>query len=386
MNSVGEGSSLPSLRFEITVTAMKKSQAKTGFDERLLICYLITLVTGLVMVYSTSSIIADARFGSHWFFFKNQLIWAVLSLATIYVIFRLNLTKLAVYSPLAILGTIFLLCLVFLMPARNGSHRWLIFGPFTIQPSELFKFLIIVYLAFSLSNPKRNLGDLKQIIFPYVPILGLGLGLILLEPDLGTCIVMCATIVGMFFLAGARIKHLVVALVPPAAITSFLVFVIGYKQDRVLTYIRSALNPLKGDYQIKQAALTLGSGQLFGTGLGEGRQKLFFLPYPHTDFIFAATGEEIGLLGLLIVMGLLLFLLGRGWKIAHAQPDRFGFLLAAGMTWSLFVNIAINIGVVTGMLPVTGLPLPFFSYGGSSLLMCSAAVGVLLNLSRRTVR
>ena len=161
------------------------------------------------------------------------------------------------------------------------------------------------------------------------------------------------------------------------------VFLFGYKQERVISYFSSVLNPLDGGYQVRQAALTLGSGGLFGVGLGDGRQKLFFLPYPHTDFIFASTGEEIGLVGLIAVLGLFFFIIYRGFKIAVSQPDKFGFLLAAGVTWALFINIAINIGVVTALLPVTGLPLPFLSYGGSSLMVSSASIGVLLNLSRR---
>ncbi|HUV31832.1 MAG TPA: putative lipid II flippase FtsW [Acidobacteriota bacterium] len=365
---------------------MKKSRAENRYDEGLLLGYLVTLVAGLIMVYSTSSIIAESRFGSHLYFLKHQMIWTVLSLLTVFVIYRLDLKRLAVYSVPALMLTFVLLMLVFVMPARNGSHRWLTMGPLTLQPSELFKFLVVAYLAFSLSNPKRNLGDPKQLAFPYVPIIGLGLALILAEPDLGTCVVLCLTALGMFFLAGARLRHLYAALVPPALIASFFVFVLGYKKARILDYVASVIDPIQGGYHVRQAALTLGCGGLLGTGLGEGRQKLFYLPYPHTDFVFAATGEEIGLLGLLLVMGLLSFLLWRGWKIAAAQPDRFGFLLGAGMTWSLFVNIAINIAVVTSLLPVTGLALPFFSYGGSSLLMSSAAVGVLLNLSRRVAR
>jgi len=279
-----------------------------------------------------------------------------------------------------------LLSLVFLMPARNGSQRWLMLGPLTVQPSELFKCVMIFYLAFSLSNRKRNLADLKQLIFPYVPILGLGLLLIVMEPDLGTTLVIFLTALGMFFLAGARMKHLLTGSISSVGLAAGLVFGLGYKKARILDYIASVKNPLDGSYQVKQAALTLGSGGLLGTGLGEGRQKLFFLPYPHTDFIFAATGEEIGLAGLIVLLGLFFFILWRGLRIASAQPDKFGYLLASGMTLSLFVNIAINIGVVTALLPVTGLALPFISYGGSSLLVSSIAVGVLINLSRRAVR
>ena len=362
---------------------MKRSRAKAAIDEQLLLAYLLLLVSGLIMIYSASSIIAESRFGSHWFFFKQQLIWAVLSLLCIWVLSRLDLQRWAIYSAPGLLLTLLMLSLVFLMPARNQSHRWLFLGPLTIQPSELFRFLMVFYLAFSLSNSKRNLADLRQLLFPYLPIIGLGLGLILIEPDLGTTAAIFITIVGIFFIGGARIKHLAAGLLPPIGIGAAVVFGLGYKQQRIMDYLASVLDPLHGSYQVKQAALTFGSGGLLGTGLGDGRQKLFFLPYPHTDFIMATVGEELGFLGLMVIVGLLFYLLWRGFKIALDQPDKFGFLLAAGMTWSLFVSIAINVGVVTSILPVTGLAMPFFSYGGSSLLMSSAAIGVLINLSRR---
>ena len=347
--------------------------------------YLATLVVGLVMIYSTSSILAESRFGSHWFFLKQQLIWAALSLAAIFVITRLNLARAAIWSVPALLVCIVLLALVFVMPARNEAHRWVMLGPFTVQPSEMFKFVLVVFLAFSLSNPKRDITKLRQLIMPYVPVVGLGLCLILLEPDLGSTIVIFMTALGIFFLAGARLKHLSTALLPLAGIASLVIFVIGYKRDRIYDFMTALADPLTGSYQAKQAALTLGAGGWIGTGLGEGRQKLFFLPYPHTDFIFAAIGEEVGFLGLMFILFLLFYMLKRGMGIAYSQPDKFGYLLAAGMTLSLFINIMINLGVVTSLLPVTGLPLPFISYGGSSLLISSAAIGVLLNLSRRAV-
>jgi len=355
-------------------------------DEPLLVAFLITLVVGLIAVYSTSSVMAESRFGSHLFFFRQQLIWSVLSLVAVWIICKIDLERFAVYSWPMFMLTLGLLAMVFIMPARNGSHRWLMVGPFTMQPSEIFKFVMIYYLAFSLSNRNRDITRLRQLLLPYGPMLGAGLALVLLEPDLGTTIVMFMTIVGIFYLAGARLKHLFVAGVPAALTASFVVFVIGYKKARVMDYIHSLADPTAGSYQAKQAALTLGAGGLFGTGLGDGRQKLFFLPYPHTDFIFAAIGEEIGMLGLLCILGLFAYMLWRGFKIAAAQPDRFGFLMASGVVLSLFINIAINVGVVTSLLPVTGLPLPFISYGGSSLLISSAAIGVLLNLSRRVAR
>ncbi len=365
---------------------MKRFRTERTVDERLMLAYLSAILIGLIMVYSTSSILAESRFGSHFHFLGQQFIWALLSVATVWLIGKIDLERYAVYSAPALLVMLLLLSLVFLMPSRNGSQRWLMLGPLTVQPSELFKCVMIFYLAFSLSNQKRNLADLKQLVFPYVPILGLGLLLIVMEPDLGTTLVIFITALGMFFLAGARMKHLLAGFVPSIGLAALLVFGLGYKKARILDYIASVKNPLDGSYQVKQAALTLGSGGLLGTGLGEGRQKLFFLPYPHTDFIFAATGEEIGLIGLIVLLSLFFFILWRGLRIASAQPDKFGYLLASGMTLSLFVNIAINIGVVTALLPVTGLALPFISYGGSSLLVSSIAVGVLINLSRRTVR
>lgn len=365
---------------------MKPWRDNPAIDERLMVAYLLLLLIGLTMMYSASSILAEGRFGTHTYFVRQQTIWALLSIVCIWALSRIDLPRLAVYSAPALLFTMLLLSLVFLMPARNGSHRWIFLGPLTLQPSELFKFLAVMYLAFSLSNPRRNLGDWRQLVFPYVPILGLGMMLIMLEPDLGAVIVLVLSALGMFFLAGARLYHLALAIVPPAAIGSFVVFVLGYKAQRVYDYFAAVSNPLDGSYQVKQAVLTLGSGGLFGVGLGDGRQKLFFLPYPHTDFILATIGEEIGFVGLLVILGLMFYLLWRGCRIAMRQPDRFGFLLAAGMTWALFVNIAINIGVVTSLLPVTGRALPFLSYGGSSLLMSSAAVGVLMNLSRRVER
>jgi cell division protein FtsW len=362
---------------------MRRSRTKVHFDEKLIFAFLTTLLLGLIMVYSSSSMLAGSRFGSQFFFLKQQFVWAALSLAVLFVITRIDLKRWAVYSAPALLITIILLVVVFAMPARNGSHRWLMLGPLTLQPSELFKFLLIVFLAFSLANPRRNLAQLRQVLIPYLPLIGCGLCLIVLEPDLGTVIVIVLTVLGLFFLAGAKIKHLLLATLPAIIGGATAVFGLGYKKARVMDYLASVSDPLAGSYHVKQAALTLGSGGLFGTGLGDGSQKLFFLPYPHTDFIFATIGEEIGFIGLMLVLGLLLFILWRGLKIASRQPDRFGFLLAAGMTWSLFVNIAINVGVVTALLPVTGLALPFLSYGGSSLLMSCASIGVLLNLSAR---
>lgn len=365
---------------------MRRLPAERRTDEILLIAWLMTLVLGLIMIYSASSIIAESRFGSNLHFFKSQLVWTVLAIGAALLVNRIDLQRWAVYSVPALFVTLGLLCLVFLMPSRNDAQRWLMVGPLSMQPSEFFKFLVIVYLAFSLSNPKRDITDIRQLLMPYMPLIGGGLMLILLQPNLGTVMVISATVLGILYLAGARVKHIAYATLPLAGLAGFVVFVAGYKKARILSHFEAMADPLAGSYQVKQAALTFGAGGLFGRGLGEGTQKLFFLPYPHTDFIFAATGEEIGFVGLMIVLLLLIVMLFRGCQIAARQPDKFGFLLASGLTWSLFINIAMNVGMVTAILPVTGVALPFLSYGGSSLLVSCISIGALLNLSRRMER
>lgn len=365
---------------------MRRPAANRSIDEPLLVAWFLAMAIGLVLIYSASSIIAESAHQSHLHFLKNQAIWACISVVAVFAVLRIDLQRWAVYSVPLLFLCMFGLVVVFLMPKVNDAHRWIMLGPFSMQPSEFFKLIAIVYLAFSLSNPSRNINEWRQLAMPYLPFLGTGLLLILLQPNLGMVLVIAMTILGIFFLAGVRIKHILLTSSPVIAAAWLVVFVIGYKKSRVDSFLQSAADPLQGVYQVKQAALALGSGQLFGSGLGDGLQKLFYLPYPHTDFIFASSGEEIGFVGLTFIIGLLVFLLFRGCKIAAGQPDRFGFLLAAGLTWSLFISIAINLAMVTSLVPVMGIALPFFSYGGSSLLVSSIAIGLLLNLSRRVAR
>ncbi len=352
-------------------------------DKKLLYSTVALAIIGMVMVYSSSSILAQDRFGSHFYFLQRQLLWLVLSVAVAWGITKIDLKKNAVASVPLLLGSLILLSLVFIMPSRNGSHRWLFLGPFTVQPSEFFKLVVIFYLAFSLSQKKKNLDNWKQILLPYAPLVGAGLLLIILEPGLGSAMTISLTVLTVFFLAGVRLYHLGALILPLVGLTSFMVFVLGYKRERVIDYLAAVLDPLKGSYHIKQAVLGMGAGNLFGAGLGNGKQKLFFLPYPHTDFIFATIGEELGFAGLLVILILFYIVIWRGIKIALYQPDRFGYLLAMGVTLSLLVSILINIAVVTSLLPTTGIPLPLLSYGGSALMVSISSVAVLLNLSKR---
>lgn len=341
------------------------------------------VLIGMVMVYSSSCIMAESRFGSQFYFVKRQVMWLIMALVVGWGIYRLDLKKLSVYSVPAVMVMLALLALVFIMPARNGSHRWIFIGPFSLQPSEIFKLIVLYYLAFSLSQKKRDITDFKQILYPYAPLIGGGLVLIIFEPGLGSALTIGLSILVVFFLAGMRLLHLAALTVPLTSMMAFLVFVVGYKKARVMDYLAAVQDPLAGSYQVKQAVLTLGAGQIFGAGVADGRQKLFFLPYPHTDFIFATIGEELGFVGLMAILTLFYIIIWRGWKITMYQPDRFGYLLGAGITATIFIAVIINVGVVTSLLPTTGIPLPFLSYGGTSLLVSIASVAVLLNLSRR---
>jgi len=346
------------------------------------------ILIGTVMVYSSSSAIADGsdKFSSHAFFLKRQLLWLALAFATMFVAAHINIDHFRGLIGPALIVSMLLLAVVFLTPKIRETHRWLSLGPLTFQPSELFKFVLVFYLAHSLSQKGRTLDNPRLYLWPYGAIIGLGVLLIVLEPDLGSVLILGATAIGIFFLAGARLNHIVLAVCGSSLAVYILVFVIGYKRLRVESFLASLSDPMMAPHQVKQAILSLACGGVFGVGLGDGVFKQFFLPEPHTDFIFASIGEELGLLGLMVTLVLLLGMIWRGLKIAAVQDDRFRYLLASGLTVCLAVNIIINIAVVLGMIPTTGLTLPFLSYGGSSLIMSSAAVGVLLNLSRGKAR
>lgn len=342
------------------------------------------ILIGSIMVYSSSSVMAEAsdKFNNHAFFLKRQLLWLVIAYVVLFVAMRIDLERLRPMIIPALFFCMALLIIVFFMPTVRDTHRWFALGGVTFQPSELFKYAAVFYLAHSLSQKGRDLNSARIYLWPYGVILGAGALLIVMEPDLGSVLIMGATVTIIFFLAGARLTHLVLGLGGSALAVYVLVFLAGYKKFRVESYLASLSDPMLAVHQVKQSILSLACGGVFGVGLGDGVFKQFFLPEPHTDFIFASIGEELGLLGLSFTLLLFIGLIWRGYKIAATQPDKFHFLLAAGLTSCLAVNIVINIAVVLGLIPTTGLTLPFLSYGGSSLAVSSAAVGLLLNLSR----
>jgi cell division protein FtsW len=353
-------------------------------DYLLLLLVLALMATGVVMVYSASAILALEKVGSTTFFAKRQAIWAAISLGLILILTRVDYHRFQKLSPVILTLSLLLLVGVLFVPATRGASRWIRLGPAAFQPSELFKFALVLFMAYSLSKKGENIRELKFVLLPYFVILGVASILILKQPHLGSVLLIATLVLGMLFVAGAKIRHLFLVIAPLALIVLVMVFVVGYKKARVDDYLSSVENPLNGSYQMKQSVLALGSGEILGKGPGEGKAKLFFLPEPHTDFIFATAGEELGFVGASAILILFLLLAARGMSIARKAPDDFGYLLAFGITFAIFVGFLINASVVVGLLPTTGLPMPFLSYGGSSLVFTAGAVGVLLNISRKT--
>ncbi len=370
---------------------MKSKEQKIDYTLFLIVSALILL--GSVMVYSSSSAIAQSamtetgkKFSSHAFFLKRQVVWLVLAYIGMFVAMRIDIEKVRKFIPIGLAISVFLLIIVFVTPQIRGTHRWLSLWFMTLQPSELFKYMLIFYLAHSLSQKGRSLDTLDLYKWPYGPIILGGALLIVAEPDLGSVLVLMTTVIILLYLAGARLSHIGYAIGGSAVLVYALVFIGNYRKGRVLDYFTWLADPMQAPHQVKQSILSMANGGVMGAGLGNGIFKQFFLPEPHTDFIFASIGEELGLWGLLLILVLFFTAIWRGMRIAIGQKDKFRFLLASGLILCLGVNICINIAVVMGLIPTTGLTLPFLSYGGSSLVVSAASVGLLLNLSRQRVR
>ena len=353
-------------------------------DYLLFLVVLTLIAIGMIMVYSASAILALDRLGSSMAFAKMQVIWVILSLVAILVLTKIDYHKLEKLSLLLLIISFGCLVAVLFFPSVKGVNRWIKLGPVTFQPSELFKLSLILFLAHSLNKRKTRIAELKFVLVPYFLIFGAAALLLMKEPHLGAVLLTGVIVFGMLFVAGTKIKHFLMIVAPVVLGMFILIFLFGYKISRVEDYAKSIEHPLKGSYQMAQSVLALSSGELLGAGLGEGKAKLFFLPEPHTDFIFATTGEELGFLGSSAIL-VLFFILGlRGFAIARKATDDFGCLLAFGITFSIFMGALINAGVVVGLFPTTGLPMPFLSYGGSSLLFTALGIGILLNISRQT--
>lgn len=347
----------------------------------------VLLVLGLNMVYSASYVVAHNSPGlaSDTYFLVRQGVFAAIGLA------GLGLTQAVDYRRWRRASVPFMVAAVALLitilvsrlgHAAYGAQRWLQIGPLALQPAEFAKLALILYLADWLSRRQDRVDDARQVAVPFALTVGTVFGLVVLQPDLGSAFVIGATAVGMYFVAGAPLRHLILGLVGGAVGILFLIFGAAYRLDRVRSYLHATPDPLGIDWNITQAKIALGSGGVLGRGLGASRQKFYYLPNAHTDAIFAVVGEELGLIGGLLVLALFATIAYRGLCIARDAPDAYGALIATGITWSLVLQAFVNVGVVTAVLPFTGIPLPFISYGGSSLVESLVSVGILLNVSR----
>jgi cell division protein FtsW len=340
------------------------------------------------MILSASSVSSFATYGSSFMFFKRQLIWAAIGVVCFVAFSRLDYRRLRGAGYLLVLVVMGLLVAV-LIPglgtAAGGSSRWLALGPLSFQPSEVAKLALILFAADVFSRKEeKKLHELSHTMLPLVPVLG-GLALlVIMQPDMGTTLVVGSIGLGMLFVAGSPLRYLF-----PIAGTGLLLavgaaFSEDYRRARVLAFLDPWADPLNTGYQTIQSLMAMGSGGWFGLGLGASRQKWSYIPNAHTDFIYAILGEEMGLLGTLTVLGMFAFLAYLGIRVARTAPDRFGTLVATGVTIWIAFQALVNIGAVTAALPVTGVPLPLVSFGGSSLVVSLVAMGILTNIARQS--
>ncbi|WP_373312611.1 stage V sporulation protein E [Heyndrickxia oleronia] len=351
----------------------------------LIIVTLLLLTVGLIMVYSASAIWANYKFDDSLFFAKRQLLFAGVGVLAMFFIMNVDYWTWRSWAK-SILIICFVLLVLVLIPGigmeRNGSRSWIGVGAFSIQPSEFIKLAMIAFLAKFLSEQQKYITTVKKGLVPSLSLVFLAFGMIMLQPDLGTGTVMLGTCVIMIFIAGARILHF--AILGLIGVAGFVALILSapYRMARITSFLDPWQDPQGAGFQIIQSLFAIGPGGLFGLGLGESRQKFFYLPEPQTDFIFAILAEELGFIGGTFVLLLFALLLWRGIRIALGAPDLYGSFLAVGIISMVAIQVMINIGVVTGLMPVTGITLPFLSYGGSSLTLMLMAIGVLLNISR----
>ncbi|MCL6639381.1 MAG: putative lipid II flippase FtsW [Firmicutes bacterium] len=358
---------------------------KSSPDFVLFITVLTLLAIGVVMVFSASEYSTLVYYGDSFHFFKLQLGWTVLGLLVMYFVMNYDYRRLKQYIwPILLVS--FLALIAVLIPGvgqeRLGARRWIGLGPLGFAPAEMVKLSIIIFTAYGLARQKDRVKYFTKGVLPYIIVMGLAAGLILLQPDLGTAVSLAGIVFVMIFAAGARGVHLGGLASLGAAAVGLAIALKPYRMKRFMAFLDPWADPQGSGFHIIQGLYAIGSGGFFGLGLGQSRQKFLYLPENHTDFIFAIIGEELGFIGASLVIILFLLFIWRGLKIAITSPDPFASLLATGVTAWLGVQAIINMGVVTGSLPVTGIPLPFISYGGTSLVFTMAGVGLLLNISK----
>ncbi|QHS22167.1 stage V sporulation protein E [Virgibacillus sp. MSP4-1] len=354
-------------------------------DLTLLIVVFALLFIGVVMVYSSSAIWSSYKFEDPFFYAKRQLLFAVIGLIAMYFMMNIPYQKWREYSNL-ILIICFVLLIAVLIPGigleRNGAKSWIGIGAFSIQPSEFMKIGLIIFMAKILSDNQKYITTFKQGFLPAMLLVFVPFGLIMLQPDLGTGMVLVGTCFVMIFIAGGKISHFMG--LGMIGVIGFIGLVLSapYRISRIQAFLNPWEDPLGDGFQIIQSLYAIGPGGLMGMGLGQSLQKFFYLPEPQNDFIFAILAEELGFIGGSFVILLFFLLMWRGIRIALGAQDLFGSLLALGIIGMIIIQVFINISVVIGLIPVTGITLPFISYGGSSLTLTLLSMGILLNISR----
>ena len=339
---------------------------------------------GLVMVYSASAITAEKETGSQFHYVIKQAMWTGIGLCAMFVMMQLDYRWLRnrriVYALLILTGL--MLLAVFGFPKINGAHRWIKLSKFSIQPSEISKVTLAIFLAYFLEKRAGEEGSFVKTFLPCGLVTGLLALLVVVEPDLGTALMLAVIFVVVIYIAGARLLHLTLAAAPALVALAALLLLVPWRFKRLLMFLDPWSDAQGGGFQIVQSLIAFGSGGAYGLGFAQGKQKLFFLPFAHSDFIFAVIGEELGLaggFGVMLAFGLFLW---RGIRTSLRAPDRFAMLLSVGLVISIVAQALFNISVVLALLPTKGIPLPFISYGGSSMVPTLAAVGILLNISQ----
>ncbi len=355
-------------------------------DMTLFITIIIISIFGLIMIYSSSYVWAEYKFNDPFKFVKNQLLFFIIGIFLMIFISKIDYKKYLENANKLLLIAIILLILV-LIPGigtiRNGSRSWFGIGSFGIQPSEAAKLILIIFTAKYLSHNQKVIKDVKKGVVPILLITLFIFGLIMLQPDFGTGVILVMSVIGLLFVAGANLKFFLSLGILGVIGIVVLILIAPYRLERIVSFINPWSDPLGSGFQIIQSLYAIGPSGLFGYGFLKSRQKHFYLPEPQTDFIFSIIAEEFGFMGIIIVASLFLIIIYRGFKIARSTNDLFSKYLAFGITFELAFQAMLNLMVVVGLIPVTGVTLPFLSYGGSSLLITLGGMGILLNISRK---
>jgi len=358
---------------------------KKNIDLLLFFAVILISIFGVMMIYSSSSIWAEYKFNDPFKYLKTQSIFLIIGIIIMIIVSKIPYTYYLNKANILLLVCFFLLILVIIPgigTVRNGSRSWFGIGGFGIQPSEFMKLAMIIFVSKYLYKNNKHIKSIKKCILPILAVTLLVFGLIMLQPDFGTGVILVMSIIGLLFISGVSMKFFMVLGIFGVIGAAGLIIIAPYRFQRILSFIDPWVDPLGSGFQAIQSLFAIGPGGLVGLGLGNSIQKHFYLPEPQTDFIFAVISEELGFLGIVIVSSLFLLIIYRGIKISLSATDLFSKYIAFGITFQIAFQTLLNLMVVVGLIPITGVTLPFLSYGGSSLLITLCEMGILLNISR----